>query len=264
MSKKIKSLKEISNDWKKWNKKNWDNFTKGFNDFFGIPNKNLTATDHITKDTAIDITPEDIKNEFKRMESNNNSALIEFENKPLTPAAWEKFENSTMSSFNDMRQKINKLHQRNLNNIEEKIKIGKANYKIWLMRNEIKNTDLKEQQKLAIQRFQEWSKSNQENVSEYFEEQKREWQNQFVVWKKSAKAMPGKMKDNRVKMRKDYEEWIYNRRKRTLKKMKYKIEKSNFRMRLQWRRSLNSLVFFMPIIIIAVVVIILISVINRS
>lgn len=268
MSKKIKSMKELSDDWKKWNKNNWKKFTKGFNDFFGIPNKEKTATEHITKETAIDITPEEIKDEIKKLESENNSALIEFENKPLTPQAWQKFENSTMSSFDDMRQKINELHTRNLNKIEEKIKIGKANYRIWLMRNEIKNADLKDQQKLAMQRFKEFSKSNQENVSNYFDQQKEEWQNQFVAWKKAAKAMPGKLKENRRQinrqMRKDYGEWIENRRKRTLKKMKYKIEKSSLRMRLQWRRSLNSMMFFMPLIVIGIIVIILISAINRS
>jgi hypothetical protein len=262
MSKKIKSLKEISDDWKKWNKKNWNKFTKGFNDFFGIPNKKITATDHITKDTAIDITPEDIKDELKKK---SNSALIERDpnNIALTPAAWEKFENNTMLSFDEMRQKINNLHQRNLNKIEDSIKIGKANVRIWLMKNEIKNADLKEQQKLAMKRFQDWSQENVSNVSKYFEEQKKEWQDQFVVWKKTAKDMPGKLKDNRMQMRKDYEEWIDNRRKRTLKKMKYKIEKSNFRMRLQWRRSLNSMVFFMPLIIVGIVVIILINAINQ-
>ena len=53
---KIKSLKELSDDWKN----NWKKFTKGFNDFFGIPNNKKTASEHITKETAIDITPEDI------------------------------------------------------------------------------------------------------------------------------------------------------------------------------------------------------------
>ena len=259
MSKKfrIKSLKELSDDWKS----NWSKFTMGFNDFFGIPNKKVTATEHITKDTAIDITPEDIKDELKKK---SNSALIERDPSNNKLMNWEKFENNTMSSFDDMRQKINELHQRNLNKIEDSIKIGKANARIWLMKNEIKNADLKEQQKLAMQRFQDWSQENVSNVSKYFEEQKKEWQDQFVVWKKTAKDMPGKLKDNRMEMRKDYEEWIDNRRKRTLKKMKYKIEKSNFRMRLQWRRSLNSMVFFMPLIIVGIVVIILINAINQS
>lgn len=263
MSKKVKSLKELKKDWKN----NWDKFTKGFNDFFGIPSNNKqkkTATEHITKETAIDITPEDIKSEIKKKKY-ENSALIERGSKrnTLTPATWEKFENNTMSSFDDMRQKINELHQRNLNKIEDSIKIGKANARMWLMKNEIKNADLKEQQKLAMQRFQEWSQENVSNVSKYFEEQKKEWQDQFVVWKKAAKDMPEKLKDNRLQMRKDYEEWIDNRRKRTLRKMKYKIEKSNFRMRLQWRRSLNSLMFFMPVIIIGIIVIVLISLINQ-
>ncbi len=99
---RIKSLKELREDWQE----NWAQFTKGFNDFFGIPNKEIIVTEHLTKETAIDITPEDTKDEIgKKQESYKNSALIErtSENNNLTPAAWEKkyqaFSDNTMSSF---------------------------------------------------------------------------------------------------------------------------------------------------------------------
>ncbi|MHA1728381.1 MAG: hypothetical protein ACTSWY_06580, partial [Promethearchaeota archaeon] len=176
---------------------------------------------------------------------------------------WKKFSANTMNSFNDMKEKIDKMNQQNLKKMEEKIKIGKANYKIWLKKKEIRNASIKEQQKLAMERFLKWKKENQDKSTKFFGLQQHEWENQLGEWKKETVEAPGKWnvynqkrrekyKANNLKRREKYEAWLKRRRDKMIKSQ-------NFMMKLGWRFSFNLMIVLLPIIIIIMVISALIS-----
>jgi hypothetical protein len=262
---KIKSAKEIGEEWKE----NWDKFVQGFNDFFGIQDSRNISSDHTSKETAFDITPEELRREIEQDAQNRADVMVPENGQKDSRAlsvwdqSWKKFTDNMMNSFSDMKQKVDSINRNNLEKLEEQIKIGKANYNLWLEKNEIRNASIKEKQELALQRFAEWSKSNQENLQVYFDNQRKEWQSQIEKWKNNAQEMPEKWLANREKMRKDYEEWIERRRKRSLERIKFKIKKSNLKMKLQLRRSFNMLLFFIPIIIVVALILALINAIGN-
>lgn len=256
---KIKTIKEINEEWKE----NWEKFKTGFNDFFGIPPKNqFRATTHNTKETAIDVTPEELREEQKQPEQNQEKMEVTSYQAKLPSAKeqwdqnWKIFSENTMVAFDDMRQKINDWNQKNLDKWQEQIKIGKANYKIWLKKQELKNYERKQQQELAMQRFQQWVKESGEKNRQYFEDQQKQWKTQLEQWKTEQQELREKNREkwekNRQKFRTDYENWIKQKRERSLEKAKY-------RLRVGWRTNLYILMSILPAVIIIVLIIAIIN-----
>ena len=263
---KIKTQKEIQDDWKK----NWMKFQDGFNEFFKIPlNVKSTAIDHNSKGSAIDITPEENISEIENKKEATSDTSQKYEiiegngSNPMPSIVavqwqnnWNSFAEDTKNNFNDMKSKIDGWNQQNLTKWEENIKIGKANYHIWLKKNEIKIADEKEKQKIAMVRFKQWAKESDEKNKEFFEKQKDQWDIQMEKWRFEQKHNwtnnREKWEENRGKFKVDYDKWIEDRREQSLEKAKYK-------MQVSWRRNLNLMMSLTPIIVVVILILILVN-----
>lgn len=282
---KIKSFKEIQEDWKK----NWEKFKEGINELFGAPTKatpkkkssetikrisepQAEAGDGMEnkKLNAIDVTAEEIDTEIigpiepeEGAESEeygiekggskgyeivaSSRTQGETGPKPLEEN-WKRFSKKVLESFEDMKNKIEKWNKKNAEKWEEMIKIGRANYKIWLKKQEIKRANRKEQQRLAIERFKKWVKEQEEKNKRFFAEQSERWKKQLEKWRKEIEEMPDRWAEQREKMRKEYEEWIKRRRE-------YAIEKAKWRLQVGWRTNLYIMMGLLPVIIVAIIIV---------
>lgn len=278
---RIKTFKEINEDFKK----GWDKFSNDVGQFFGLPPKvdsledmlgpendingtkpqigdsnfqnNSDNSPHNTKQTAIDITPDEIwaiieKNkeidkEFSvtKAPDKKKELINKWENN------WNKFANNTVKMFTDLKDQIDEVNQKNMKLVEEKIKIGKANYRIWLRKQELRNAELKEQQRLALERFKKQQAEMKKRNQEFFEKQQRSIEQQLKKWHEEQKRLritnKEKWEENQRKFREDYYEWIERRRKRALEKSKYKLQ-------LGWRQTSYILMSLLPFIIVLVII----------
>ncbi|MCP4760903.1 MAG: hypothetical protein GY870_03915, partial [archaeon] len=247
-------------------RKGFEEFGDNFNDFFGIKPKGQETTEHITKETAIDVSPEDLwATVEKNREISEKLSLVEApaEKKKLLEIwdeNWKGFANNTMIVFDNIKNQIEEANRKNAEEFENAIKIGKANYTIFLKKEEIRKAKQKEKQKLALERFKEQQKQWAENNAKFFSEQQELWKGQIDKWKEEQKEIGTQNKEkwdaNQKKFWEDYYSWIDKRRERAMEKSKYKL-------RIGWRKSLFWIMNCWPFIVLFLVIAVILTYINN-
>lgn len=268
---KLKSFKEIQEDskkaWEKFqedSKKNWQKFADAINEFFGTPPDKKIHPSEQSNSFNLKRLPDQISLIDKEPEFKDIAELQPIPQKK-TPAEqwdenWKRFGESAIMAFDDMRTKINGWNMKNAEWIQDQILKNEQNMNIWLKKQEQKHQDMKEKQKIALERFKKWVNDNNERNQRFFEQQKKAWDEQIQKWKLEQEEMKAKNKEkweaSQNKFKEDYEHWIQERREKAMEKAKYKL-------RVGWRQSLYLTLTFLPIILLLVVIIALINAVTK-
>ena len=248
------------NNWNKWNKRNWDNFKKGWNDFFHMPNEQANPDFDKTSDRGSIETPMIEEKSLIPVQEKKPALKVWEEN-------WNKFSEQTATMFTDMQTKINEWNEQFSHDLEDKIKKGKVDYKIWVEKQQLKNKNKADQQRLAMEKFKAWVAENNSKSQKYFADQKGIWDNQLQTWRNDQQQFwnnaKGKWEDNvdqwkanQEKFKEDYDAWIQKRREEAL-------EKAKFKMHLGWRQTFNIMMALMPFIVVMVIIIIFVNIISN-